>query len=186
MPKTFITNQIEGQAAVVEHTWDDIQAEAASHRRSRVIVESWSEEREWSDGQRKWWKGVLLPALAEHTDNSELYWENKLKLAVMPDDFTPQRTVIDVEEYWYLPSVSTLSMKKMNKLIVGSVAHLRDEDSDEIVYGDEFLWVTLPAKQLRNNNVRTQEINKDVQQGRSKPCLAVPVFEVRDKWLKAE
>ncbi len=146
MSKTFITEKIKDQAAVKDGTWEDIQTEAASHRRSKVTVESYSEEAEWSDGQRKWWKGILLPALASDTGNSIAYWEAKLKLEVMPDDFQPIVTVLDGVTYTYLPSVTTLSMKKMNQLMEGSVDHLRDEK----VYGDHFDWVTLPDPELRS------------------------------------
>ncbi len=151
MPKSFITNKIDSDAAVENGTWEDIQAEAATHRRSRVIVESYSEEAEWSDQQRKWWKGVLLPALAEHTGSSEAYWETKLKLAVLPDDFQPKSTTVNGVLYNYVPSVSKLPMKKMNLLIVGSVDHLRNgvDEKDKSLYGDYFHWVTLPDKELR-------------------------------------
>ena len=156
MPKSFITNKIDDKAAVENGKWEDIQAEAAKHRRSRVDVTSYSEEAEWSDQQRKWWKGVLLPALEKHTGDSIAYWETKLKLAVLPDDFAPKTVVIGKKTYNYVPSVSSLSMKKMNLLMEGSVAHLRDED----IYGDEFLWVTLPDKELRSGFLPKQVGNK--------------------------
>ncbi len=140
----FITNTIDGIAAVQDKTWDDVQVEAAKHHRSKVTVESYSEAAEWSDQQRKWWKGVLLPALAQTGDSIE-YWETRLKLAVMPDDFQPVTIVIDGKLYKYIPSITTLGMKKMNLMVEGSVAHLRDER----IYGDEFHWVTLPDKELR-------------------------------------
>lgn len=140
MSKTFITHQVDGQAAVVNAKWRDIQAEAAKHRRSRIIVEGYSEEREWSDGQRKWFKGILLPALAQDTGDSKLYWENRLKLAVMPDEFQPLKTKINGKTYWYLPSITILSMTKMNDFIEGSVEKCHE-------WG--FLWVTLPDKELR-------------------------------------
>lgn len=145
MPKTFITHNVEGEAAVEGHTWAEIQAEAASNRRSRITIESLTEDAEWSEQQRKWWKGVLLPALASDTGDSVLYWETKLKLAILPEDFKPVNVVIEGVGYDYTPSVKHLSMKKMNILIEGSVDHLRDE----AIYGDQFSWITLPAKELK-------------------------------------
>ncbi len=146
----FITNTIDGKAAVQvigkkAYTWEDIQSEAAKHRRSKITVESYSEAAEWSDQQRKWWKDILLPALAKHTGDSIEYWETRLKLAVLPDDFQPVTVVIDGKLYKYIPSITTLGMKKMNLMVEGSVAHLRDERK----YGDEFHWVTLPDRDLR-------------------------------------
>lgn len=145
MAKTFITRTIDGQAAVDDSTWEDVHAEAATHHRSRVSVEGYSEDKEWSEQQRKWWKGVLLPALAEDTGDSIAYWENKLKLSVMPEDFQPITIIVDGSLFTYLPSITTLGIKKMNLMVEGSVAHLRDES----VYGDKFHWVTLPDKTLR-------------------------------------
>ena len=145
MAKTFITRTIDGQAAVEDGTWKDVTAEAATHRRSRVSVEDYSEAKEWSEQQCKWWKGVLLPALAEDTGDSIAYWENKLKLSVMPEDFQPITIIVDGSLFTYLPSITTLGIKKMNLMIEGSVAHLRDES----IYGDKFHWVTLPDKDLR-------------------------------------
>lgn len=145
MSKTFITRKVDDAAAVDNGTWDDIQAEAASHRRSRVTVESFSEEAEWSEQQRKWWKGVLLPALEDATGDSIAYWETVLKLAVMPDEFEPITTVIDGVTHKHMPSVTILGIKKTNILIKGSVAHLRDER----IYGDTFKWVTEPDSSLR-------------------------------------
>jgi len=145
MAKSYITTKIDDNAAVEDGTWEDIQAEAASHRRSRVTVESYSEEAEWSDQQRKFWKGVLLPALAKDTGDSISYWEKTLTRNVMPDEFPVTIDIIDGEEIKSIPSVKTLPMKKMNILIEGSVAHLRDES----IYGDQFLWVTLPCSELR-------------------------------------
>lgn len=140
MTKIFITHNVGNAAAVDNGTWNDIQAEAANHRRSKITVESFSEEAEWSEQQRKWWKGVLLPALAKDTGDSVSYWETRLKLAVMPDEFAPITTTIDGVDYSYLPSVKKLSIKKMNLLIEGSVDRCRE-------WG--FYWVTLPDSDLR-------------------------------------
>ena len=142
---TFITRLIDELPAVEDATWRDIYNEAGKHRRSIITVEDYSEAKEWSDQQRKWWKGILLPSLADSTGNSLAYWENKLKLKVMPDDFKPETTVIDGIGYTTLPSITTLGIKKMNQMTEESVAHLRDET----IYGDVFQWVTLPNPDLR-------------------------------------
>lgn len=145
MPKTFITRTIDGVAAVDDGKWQDVLTEAAKHRRCKVSVESFSEDAEWSQYQCAWWKGILLPGLAEDTGDSIAYWEAVLKLAVMPDDFQFINVVVDDTEFSYLPSITTLGMKKMNVMIKGSVAHLRDER----IYGDKFHWVTEPRRELR-------------------------------------
>ncbi|HDY87680.1 MAG TPA: hypothetical protein ENH82_06115 [bacterium] len=95
--------------------------------------------------QIKWIKGVLLPALAADTGDSVAVWEARLKRNVMPEDFPP--TVVQDGPYVNvsLPSITTLGKKKMGQFIEGSVAHLRDEK----IYGDKFLWVCLPDKELR-------------------------------------
>lgn len=145
MSKTFITRTIDGLAAVEDGNWREILAEAATHRRSRVLVESFSEDAEWSEQQCKWWKGVLLPALEMFTGDSAAYWEAVLKLAVMPDEFQFIKVSVDGTDFTYLPSITILGMKKMNAMIKGSVAHLRDEK----IYHDKFLWVTEPRRELR-------------------------------------
>ncbi len=141
----FITNTIDGVAAVQDNTWEDVQVEAAKHHRSKVTVEDYSEAKEWSDQQRKWWKGILLSALADDTGDSETYWEAVLKLAVMPDEFPPITVVVDGKKVTYLPSITILGMTKMNQMVKGSVAHLRDET----IYHGKFLWVTEPRKELK-------------------------------------
>ena len=82
----------------------------------------------------------MLPALAEDTGDSKAYWEAKLKLAVLPDEFKPETVIIDGEIIGYLPSVSKLSCKKTNELIEGSVAQCHK-------WG--FVWVTLPDSELK-------------------------------------
>ena len=141
----FITNTIDGIAAVEDKTWEDVQVEAAKHRRSKITIDSYSEAAEWSDQQRKWWKGVLLPALAKDTGDSIEYWETVLKLAVMPDDFQFITATVDGKKITYLPSVTILGMRKMNQMVKGSVAHLRDDR----IYGKQFHWVTEPRKELK-------------------------------------
>ena len=138
----FYTHKAGDEAA---GNWKAIQTEAAKHHRAKITVENYSEAKEWSEQQRKWWKGVLLPALAKDTGDSLASWETRLKLAVLPDDFQPEVACIDGIDYTYIPSIAGLSIKKMNLMVEGSVAHLRDEN----IYGDHFHWVTLPDKELR-------------------------------------
>lgn len=102
-----------------------------------------------TDRQRRWWKGILLPALAKDTGDSIGYWETKLKLAVLPNDFVPFYVPIGKQVMPIIPSITILSKKKMKLLIEGSVDHLRDER----IYKDQFLWVTLPDSELRKNKV---------------------------------
>ena len=134
---TFITKTIDGMVtSKVPDLYEKIKEEAAKHRRSKITVENWSEGKELSEGQRKFWKGILLPALSKDNGDSVLTWENKLKKEVMPEDFTTITEVIDGETFKYLPSITTLGMTKMNFLIVESVAYLRDECHLD--------WVLLP------------------------------------------
>ena len=135
--KTFIIHK-ENDALLAD--WPSIYKEAGKHRRGKITVKSYGEDAEWTDQQRKYWKGVLLPALAADSGDTLDYWETKLKLAVLPDEFAPVTTVVNRRKYTYIPSVSTLSIKKMNILIEGSVAKCHDWGFD---------WVTLPDKELR-------------------------------------
>jgi len=93
-----------------------------------------------TDQQRKWWKGVLLKELAKDSGDSVEYWETKLKLAVLPDEFAPVYVAHGKQVLSIIPSVKKLSKKKMNELIEGSVAKCRE-------YG--FEWATLPDEAKR-------------------------------------
>lgn len=93
-----------------------------------------------TDQQRKWWKGVFLPALAQDTGETITVWETRLKLAVLPDEFQPETVTIENQTMTFIPSITKLSKRKMNFLIEGSVAQCHD-------WG--FLWVTLPDSDLR-------------------------------------
>ena len=53
----FITERIEDVAV---GDWPAIQKQAAMYRRARVTVERYSEAKEISERQIRWWKGVLL------------------------------------------------------------------------------------------------------------------------------
>lgn len=92
--------------------------------------------------QIRWWKGVLLPALAKDTGDSIEQWETRIKLAVMPDDFKPEIYEIQGQLCARIPSITTLGKRKMNQMIEGAVAYCRDECG--------LLWVTLPDPELRS------------------------------------
>ena len=114
---------------------------AMSEGPCKVTVEDWSDAKEISYQQIRWWKGVLLPALARDGGESETYYETALKLEVMPDEFQPVTTVINNIAFNTIPSITTLSMKKLNQLIEGSVQKCHE-------WG--FTWVTLPDSSLRS------------------------------------
>lgn len=101
--------------------------------------------------QIKWWKGVLLPALEKDAGFTELWWENHLKLNVMPVEFAPKSYEYGGETFVYIPSITILSVKKMNLLIVGSVDYLRGKEDDPDDNGKGFSWVTLPDVSLRKD-----------------------------------
>lgn len=133
----YITERIDDEAC---GDWPAIQKQASMYRRAMVTVERYSEAKEISKQQIRWWKGILLPALTEDTGDSKACWEARLKLAVLPEDFKPEVVIVDGVTIGYLPSVSTLSCKKTNELIEGSVAKCHE-------WG--FAWVTLPDSELR-------------------------------------
>ena len=140
----FKTKRIDGQATA---DWPAIHLAAAKNEVSVIEVKEYSEAAEISAQQRKWWKGVLLPELAKDTGDTVSVWETRLKLVVMPDEFAPETVTIAGKSYTFIPSITKLSMAKLNKLIEGSVSHLRNER----IYGDHFLWVDLPDKAKRKN-----------------------------------
>ena len=114
---------------------------AMSEGRCKVDVESWTDTKEISYQQIKWWKGILLPALAKDSGESVSYWESKLKLEVLPEVFKPYVVTINGAAFNCIPSVSNLSAKQTNLLIEGSVQKLHE-------WG--FTWVTLPDAALRS------------------------------------
>jgi len=94
----------------------------------------------YTDRQRKWWKGVLLPSLAKDSGDTVVWWETKLKLAVLPDDFQPIYVAVGKQIFPIIPSINILSKRKMNILIEGSVEKCHEWGFD---------WVTLPDENLR-------------------------------------
>jgi hypothetical protein len=91
--------------------------------------------------QIRWWKGILLTALSRDSGDSIAWWEATLKLAVMPDEFAPTYVAVGKQVLPIIPSISSLSIKKMGKLIEGSVSYCRDTLG--------LMWVTLPAAELK-------------------------------------
>jgi len=91
--------------------------------------------------QIRWFKGVLLPALSKDSGDSVEWWETKLKLDVMPDEFTPFYIPMGKQIFPVIPSITKLSKPKMNQMIEGSVSKCHE-------YG--LTWVTLPDKELRS------------------------------------
>ena len=136
MAKTYkIVDVIDGVPTFevpIERIWEGCKPGGAFKRLDPIEYHT--------DQQRRWWKGVLLPALAKDTGDSIAYWETKLKLAVMPDKFQPQYHAFGKQVFPVLPSITILSKKGMNILIEGSVDKCRE-------WG--FVWVTLPDKELR-------------------------------------
>ena len=98
-----------------------------------------------TEQQRAWWKGILLPELSNRTGDSIDWWETRLKLAVMPDEFAPSYVAVGTKVMAYVPSITILGKKKMRWLIDGAVKHLHNEE----IYGDTFLDITEPDKELR-------------------------------------
>jgi len=144
--RTFTTKRIEGEVAVIGATQAEIMAEAGQYSRAAITVERADGLECWTPQQRKWWKGILLPKLAESTGDSMGYWENELKLGVMPDEFHLMFSNIDGRNHRHVPSILILNRKEMREMIEGSVAYLRDEKR----YGTQFDWVTLPDEELRS------------------------------------
>ncbi|MFA5617299.1 MAG: hypothetical protein WDK95_10620 [Syntrophorhabdaceae bacterium] len=134
---TLHSHLINGEAAFDRPALD---AELAKHEFARITVEGWSETKERSEQQTKWWKGVLLPSLAADTGDTVTHWETVLKLSVMPDEFAPTFINSNGIDVAVIPSITKLSCRKMNLLIDGSVEWLQNNGFD---------WVTLPCSELR-------------------------------------
>ena len=122
--------------------WKAIYSECRKHTEKGFIVEvrEYDPDKELSNRQIRWWKGILLPALSKDNGFTESKWEAILKLAVMPDEFKPVTVQVGQNEYTFIPSITKLSTKKMSRLMVESVHDLHD-------WG--FAWVTEPDPSLR-------------------------------------
>ena len=136
----FFGETIDGLLTLFDSQWHEIKIACSKHRRYTIDVREYSEAKEISYQQIKWWKGVLLPALSKDSGNSVVWWEATLKLNVLPDDFKPEKVEVLGTVAHILPSVKTLSAKKTNKLIEGSLEYLHEQG---------FTWVTLPDSSLR-------------------------------------
>ena len=138
MSKTFkIVDVIDGVPAFnvpIEQVWEGCKKGGAYKRLDPLEYVT--------ARQIAFWKGILLPALAKDTGDSEGYFETKLKLAVLPDDFQPYYVPIGRQVFPIIPSITILSKKKMGLLIEGSVEKC-------IEWG--FDYVTLPGKELRKD-----------------------------------
>jgi hypothetical protein len=126
------------QSGIDTTPWAVIKQAACKIKNCIVVL--MSQDEYLSYRQIRYWKGVLLPALAKDTGDSVSYWETRLKLLVLPDEFQPEKIEYKGKELIYLPSIKKLSTKKMNQLIEGSVEKLHS-------WG--FTWVTLPNSELR-------------------------------------
>lgn len=122
--------------------WKAIYAECKKHKDKGFIVEvrEYDLDKELSYKQIRWWKGVLLKALARDTGEPESKCEAVLKLTVMPDEFQPIKVKVGENEYTFIPSITKLSTKKMSKLMMESVQKLQE-------WG--FTWATEPDPSLR-------------------------------------
>ncbi len=141
----FIGHTINTEPAIELAEWEQVYAECAKHRRFSVEVESYTEERQISLQQIRWWKGVLLPALSKDNGDSVSQWETTLKLNVMPEEFEIETVKVHGIAVNYIPSITKLNIKKTNILVEGSVAWLHDAE----IHGDRYTWVTLPDRELR-------------------------------------
>ena len=150
-PRIFTTAHIDDQLAVNNATFGDILDEARKYAYATITVENASGLGPITYAQIKWIKGILLAGLTANGD-SVGYWEDILKLKVMPDKFARITTQTENAEITHLPSIAILTKAEAGEFITGSVAYLRDEQ--QVLkgkrFGDTFHWVTLPAPELRS------------------------------------
>ncbi|MFA5382240.1 MAG: hypothetical protein WC356_03675 [Candidatus Micrarchaeia archaeon] len=138
---TFYGTTIQGIATAL---WKSIYKACETFHRFKIEISDASEFAEISYQQIRWWKGVLLPALAKDTGDCEHVWETRLKLAVLPDEFQPEIVTVQGTSYTFIPSITTLSMKKLNTLITGSVDKLHEWGDNGEDEENRFAWVELP------------------------------------------
>ena len=123
-------------------------AECAKHKMAKVEVSEYKEAEEISYQMIKWFKGILLPSLAEFTGDTVTYWEATLKMNVMPDYFKPETITVkvgNIDMAFNVPrSIANMPMKRAIELVDGSVGWLHKEEHKGL-----FLWVTLPDPELR-------------------------------------
>lgn len=143
--RKFLTNRINGEPIPHGFKWQAIQTECCKYPTSIITVDAYSELREISLQMIRWFKGVLLPALATSTGDSVAYWETKIKLIVDPDYFKPFSIILDGIAFNCVPSIANMPMQRAINLVEGSVDHLRNAPE----YDGHFSWVTLPDSSLR-------------------------------------
>ncbi len=159
--KIYITTaeSEDERPTVVNGSWTEILHEAAKHGTAVVTVEKYSRAKTISNQMTRWFKGVLLPALADDTGDSIAKWETMLKLNVDPDYFKPFVVEVNGMAVTILPSIKDMPMKRAIALVDGSVAHLHDKT----IYGDKFLWVTLPDPKLRKGYNEEDESERETE-----------------------
>ena len=147
--------QAHKQSGVIIAPWPLIKRKVKDTlaKSKRCVIAVFTEDEALSYRQIRWWKGVMIPALAKDTGYTESYWETRLKLAVMPEKFQPIPFEYNGETYYRLPSITILSTKEMSQLMEGSVIHLREDDvpEDDKQYKGIFYWVTMPDPELRKD-----------------------------------
>ena len=92
-----------------------------------------------TERQRKWFKGILLPALSESTGDSKRWWEIRLISTIFPQDLT--YFALNKQVHVVIPSISSFGKKKMSTLIDESVPWCHE-------WGQT--WVTYPDPELRS------------------------------------
>lgn len=150
--RQFITTHVDDQLAVQNATFADIHDEARKFPHAAITVENASGVGPITYAQIKWIKGILLTQLAINTGDSKGYWEDVLKLKVMPDEFARITTKTENAEVVHVPSITILTKAEAGEFITGAVAYLRDEQQSlkGKRFGNTFHWVTLPAPELRS------------------------------------
>lgn len=137
------------QAGIDTTPWAEIKQVASKIKNAVIAV--MTEDEALSNRQIRWFKGVLLPALAKDTGYTESYWETRLKLSVMPEKFEPVPFDYQGVTYYRIPSITILSTKEMTQLMEGAVHHLREDNlpKKKKQYHGLFDWVVMPDSSLR-------------------------------------
>ena len=152
--RIFTTKRTPEGEVLVSAKREEIFAAAGQYKQAAIIVENLSGREDITYAQIKWWKGILLAKLAFITGYSVGYWENELKLGVMPDQFQPITTTIDGYEHDHLDSITILTRSEMREMIEGSIAYLHDDKRYnkrlKKRFGTMFYSLTLPDKDLRS------------------------------------
>ena len=134
--------QAHKQSGVIIAPWPLIKRKLKDTlaKSKRCVIAVFTEDEALSHRQIRWFKGILLPALSKETGDTKSYWETRLKMFVMPDEFEPEIIEYHGKNIVCIPSITKLSTKKMTELMDGSV---------EILHQWGFRWVTMPDSSLR-------------------------------------